>query len=381
MIGELIPTGVTFGTGRISVNDQFSGTAEFNYVEVSGNLSAGTGGVIYSGGTDLYSIFSTGSGADYWTAGTGTNSIAQIGGSNISSGITSVAEGTGTIAGGNYSHAEGFGSQAFGVASHAEGESTTAIGDGSHTEGIYTTASGFYSHAEGGYTIASGQSSHAEGYQTTASGFYSHTEGEGTTASGSQSHAGGFGSIASGATSFIHSYDSIVTGDRSAVIGGQNITGTTADTVYVPYLNIQSLATGTSVNNLGVDSGGNVVVGSAGGGATIDPYINVGGTGSTITWNVSGLSTNYEAILVSATTTINLTNVRNGEYGTIILEQDGIGGRAVSLGTVNGGAATHRVVNGGGGLPTLTSTAHAIDILSFTYNGSAMYWTVGNDYT
>jgi predicted outer membrane repeat protein len=180
MIGELIPTGVTFGAGRISLNDQFSGTAEFNNVEVSGNLSAGTGGAIYSGGTDLYSIFSTNSGS---------------------------------------------------------------------------------------------------------------------------------------------------------------------------------------------------------GGLTINPYINVGGTGSTITWNVSGLSTNYEAILVSATTTLNLTNVRNGEYGTIILEQDGVGSRTITLGTVNGSAATHKVVNGGGGAPTLTSTAHAVDILSFTYNGSEMYWTVGNDYT
>ena len=625
MIGELIPTGVTFGTGRISVNDQFSGTAEFNDVEVSGNLSAGTGGVIYSGGTDLYNIFSTSSGVDYWTAGTGTNSIAQIGGSNISSGITSVAEGTGTIAGGNYSHSEGYQTTALGIYSHAEGRFTTAIGIVSHSEGYGTTASGDYSHSEGslttaignyshsegdsttatgaashaegsgttasginshaegylttasGYashaegglyngffyikggtaigisshaeginTIASGASSHAEGINTTANddashaegqnttaslgshsegrstkaiGYYSHTEGSGTTASGYASHAGGFGTVASGATSFIHSYDSIVTGDRSAVIGGQNITGTTADTVYVPYLNIQSLAAGTSVNNLGVDSGGNVVVGSAGGGNSlpltitgttfvnvddaalfftgntgtsittvvvggtggnqthytqvangyaslgsqhttnidyfyvvadqangasleyntgstvnlfkvtkssirasslvptfngitydidyssnytnrslvdkeyvdlavasgggsgVQSYVNVGGTGSTITWNVSGLSTNYEAVLVSATTTINLTNVRNGEYGTIILEQDGIGGRVVSLGTVNGLAATHRVVNGGGGAPTLTSTANAIDILSFTYNGSAMYWTVGNDYT
>jgi len=179
MIGELIPTGVTFGAGRISLNDQFSGTAEFNNVEVSGNLSAGTGGAIYSGGTDLYSIFSTSSG---------------------------------------------------------------------------------------------------------------------------------------------------------------------------------------------------------GGGITIDPYLNLGTTGSTITWNVSGLSTNYEVTL-NNTTTLNLTNVRNGEYGTIILEQDGVGSRTITLGTVNGSAATHRVVNGGGGAPTLTSTAHARDILSFTYNGSVMYWTVGNDYT
>ena len=709
MIGELIPTGVTFGTGRISVNDQFSGTAEFNDVEVSGNLSAGTGGVIYSGGTDLYNIFSTSSGVDYWTAGTGTNSIAQIGGSNISSGITSVAEGTGTIAGGNYSHSEGYQTTALGIYSHAEGRFTTAIGIvshsegygttasgdyshsegslttaignyshsegdsttatgaashaegsgttasntvshaegrsttasglyshaegnsstalgesshaegyagralasyshaegsfttasgnnshaeggsttasayGSHAEGISTTASGNQSHAEGLSTIASGQASHAEGFQTTTIGLYSHAEGFGsqaagegshaeggiqtlgisfsggtasgqashaegvattasgiishaegyltkaigdgshaegfqTTAIGDNSHAGGNSSIASGNTSFIHSINSLAAGSRSVVLGGQNITGTTADTVYVPYLNIQSLAVGTSVNNLGVDSGGNVVVGSAGGGNSlqltitgttfvnvddaalfftgntgtsittvvvggtggnqthytqvangyaslgsqhttnidyfyvvadqangasleyntgstvnlfqvtkssirasslvptfngitydidyssnytnrslvdkqyvdlavasgggsgVQSYLNLGTTGTTITWNVSGLSTNYEVILNNPTT-LNLTNVRNGEYGTIIVEQDATGGRTITFGTVNGLAATHRVVNGGGGAPTLTSTASATDILSFTYNGSTMYWTVGNDYT
>ena len=179
MIGELIPTGVTFGTGRISINNQFSGTAEFNNIEVSGNLSAGTGGVFYSGGTDLYNIFSTNNGREN---------------------------------------------------------------------------------------------------------------------------------------------------------------------------------------------------------ATIDPYLNLGTTGLTaINWDVSGSSTNYEVIL-SGDVLLNLTNVRNGEYGTIIVTQDSVGGRNLTFGTING-AGTHKVVNGGGAAPTLTFTSGATDILSFTYNGSTMYWTVGNDYT
>jgi len=95
---------------------------------------------------------------------------------------------------------------------------------------------------------------------------------------------------------------------------------------------------------------------------------------------VSGTSTNYEVTLNGAGT-LNLTNVRNGDYGTIIVEQDGIGSRTLTFGTVNGGAGTHKVVNGGGGSPTLTSTPNAIDLLSFTYNGTTMYWSVGNDYT
>ena len=58
-----------------------------------------------------------------------------------------------------------------------------------------------------------------------------------------------------------------------------------------------------------------------------------------------------------------------------------MGSRTLTLGTVNGGAGTHRVVNGGAGVIKLTSNANATDIISFTYNGSILYWTPGNDYT
>jgi hypothetical protein len=111
----------------------------------------------------------------------------------------------------------------------------------------------------------------------------------------------------------------------------------------------------------------------------INSYFSAG-SGTTVNWNVSGQSTNYD-ITLTAATTLNLSNVRNGEYGTIIVRQDGVGGRTLTLGTVNGPAGTHRVANGGGGSIILTSNASAIDVLTFTYNGSIMFWTVGNDYT
>ena len=60
MIGELISTGITFGVGRNAINDQFSGTAEFNNIilESGANFSGGTGGgIIFSAGTNLYNIF------------------------------------------------------------------------------------------------------------------------------------------------------------------------------------------------------------------------------------------------------------------------------------------------------------------------------------
>ncbi len=119
--------------------------------------------------------------------------------------------------------------------------------------------------------------------------------------------------------------------------------------------------------------------GGTSGGITIDPYQDEGNVNS-ITWDVSGTSTNYEATLTGATT-LDLTNVRNGDYGTIIMEQDGVGSHTLALGTVNGGAGTHKVVNGGGGTIVLTGTANSIDLLTFTYNGSTMWWSVGYNYT
>ncbi len=104
-------------------------------------------------------------------------------------------------------------------------------------------------------------------------------------------------------------------------------------------------------------------------------YLEPSSTG--VTWNVSGNSTNYKLTL-TANTTLNLTNVRNGEYGTIILIQDSGGNRTLTLGTLNGSPTTHKVVNGGS--LTLTSTANAIDILSFVYDGSVFYWNKGLNY-
>jgi hypothetical protein len=143
--------------------------------------------------------------------------------------------------------------------------------------------------------------------------------------------------------------------------------------------NFQMTSGATNGYVLTSDASGNASWQTSSGGVSIDPYNNLGNV-NTITWSVSGVSTNYQATL-TGNTTLALTNVRNGDYGTIIVQQDGVGGRTLTFGTVNGGATTHRVANGGGGVPVLTSNPGAIDILTFTYNGSVMFWTVGNDYT
>jgi hypothetical protein len=82
------------------------------------------------------------------------------------------------------------------------------------------------------------------------------------TASGSYSTVvGGAFNTAVGDNSFVISTNSKVTGDRSVVVGGQNLVGSSDDTVYVPFLNIRDLGPSLAVTNIGVDANGNVVPG------------------------------------------------------------------------------------------------------------------------
>lgn len=128
-------------------------------------------------GKGIWSALGTGA-TNYWSGGSGSNAIVMNKSNSISSGINSVAE------------------------------------------GYLTTASANYAHAEGSGTTASGGTSHAQNRNCIAGGI--------------ASHAGGSGSYASGLASFVHSTNSTVTGARSAILGGQNISGASNDTVYVP---------------------------------------------------------------------------------------------------------------------------------------------------
>jgi hypothetical protein len=47
---------------------------------------------------------------------------------------------------------------------------------------------------------------------------------------------------------------------NTVIIGGVDITGNSSNTVYVPSLNINNLTTGGALNNLAIDSNGNVVI-------------------------------------------------------------------------------------------------------------------------
>ena len=278
-----------------------------------------TGGT-YNAGT---AVFTNSTGGTFnvsgwrFSGGTGVNSQASVNGNNIAFGDYSTATGINTRASGYSSHAEGRNTIASGDYSHAEGYYSTASGDYSHAEGEYTTASGNDSHAEGYYSTASGNYSHAQGRDTTAIGDYSNAEGQNTIASGKSSHAGGYISRANGINSFVHGSGSTVNGNNSVVLG-RNITGNTADTTYVDNLNIKTLAVGTSVNNLGIDSTGKVIIGS------------IGGSGSTSYWS-AGTGTNAIAIINNDNIASGNYSIGEGRYGQAIgnySHTEGFGGYA-----------------------------------------------------
>ena len=394
------------------INISTGGTANNPIVNLDDDISLSSvsattlsGGTLYSGSTDLYDIFLTEN--VIWTTGsTGNFSLKTINDSGLdATGNYALAEGGGTIASGNYSHAEGFETTASSPEAHSEGYQTTASGEDSHAENLFTISSGDYSHAEGWSTTASGEDSHSEGfgtvasgadshaeglnntasntashaegfnttststashsegfdtlasseaahsegYSSTASGLASHSEGFETTSSGLFSHAGGSGSIASGDTSFIHSTNSLATGARSAVLGGQNITGATDDTVYVPFLNINNLATGTSINNLGIDVDGNIVTGGDGNDITRvsgGTNISTGGTANNPIVNLD------DDILLNSVSgnTLSGGTIYSGStdlYDIFLTENDGNDITRVQGGTniSTGGTANNPIVN------------------------------------
>jgi len=162
----------------------------------------------------------------------------------------------------------------------------------------------------------------------------------------------------------------LLSGSTNSFLGVYSGASNTSNTTWFSL----SGGTGISISQTSNASGGTMTLSSSPTSFYSEP------SSTAVTWNVSGNSTNYKLTL-TANTTLNLSNVRNGDYGTIILTQDSGGNRTVTLGTVNGGSATHKVVNGGAGLVSLTATANAIDILSFTFDGTNIYWNKGLNYT
>ena len=94
--------------------------------------------------------------------------------------------------------------------------------------------------------------------------------------------------------------------------------------------------------------------------------------GSTITWDQTKGATS--AVTLTGNATLSITNELAGMYGLIRVTQDATGSRILTL------PAGSKVINGGGGAVALTTTAGATDVLSYFYDGTSYYWTVGYNY-
>jgi hypothetical protein len=226
----------------MSFNYILTGDTTLEAVDKMNENFSGTSG-IWSSGTGDYSFITLND-----TNNISTNDYSFVGGKNSeSNGLFSFSYGENCISDGDYSFSFGY--------------SGTSIGNHSMSIGFENIANGNYSFASGYQTQANGIYSFSSGYQTKANGNYSYAQGYKNIADGDYSFAGGYNSIASGFSSFVYSKNSLITGDRSVIIGGENITGTSDDTVYVPSLKIDTVdsQTSTVTKLLAIDSNNNVV--------------------------------------------------------------------------------------------------------------------------
>jgi hypothetical protein len=317
MIGELIATGITYGVGRIALNSAFSGTAEFNNIilDSGANFSGGTGGgVIYSGGTDLYDIFSGGGGST-----TASNGLTKIGnnivlGGNLS-GNTSLLGDSSTYAfefrNINY---VGFNNAPIKMGSGVDFSGGTGIGviysGGTDLYNIFAPIGG-----GGGSVTGTGTTNNLAIW-------------DGSTVIGNSNIAQGAGGIE--------------LNDDSTVNANFTVTGVT------------KLYTSETVRKK----------------TTHD----IGTSGGTVNWDIDNSSN--AKITLTSNLTLDISNVEDGDYGTLKITQGGAGGFTITLGT-----GTHQVVNTGAGSITLTGNAGAVDVITFFYDGVEFLWNVGNSYT
>lgn len=351
-----------------------STTASGNYSHAEGNSTTASGSSSHAEGYSTTASGEASHAEGYITIADNFYTHAE-GYSTHASGESSHAEGNNTKASGNYSHAEGYGTTAYTQTAHAEGYGTTASGNYSHAEG-YNTIAGWstlsisyiigndvYINEDIDYTsyfnnnilvirtdeninyfftynnlsfsspsfiitldeTPPNNSTYVGGVGNplTNSNFgdSTHAEGNLTRAIGANSHAGGQNTVSVGDNSFVHGNNSIVVGTNSIVLGA-NITGATNDTTYVDNLNIKTTGTGTSVNNLGVDADGNVVVGTSGGGGGTF----TGGTVTGPTTFTNGLTSNtltVNGVAITGDTYVTGVTFNNSTYDLSIFRNHG----------------------------------------------------------
>lgn len=94
---------------------------------------------------------------------------------------------------------------------------------------------------------------------------------------------------------------------------------------------------------------------------------------TTIGWNITK---GYNAtVTLTASRILSVTQLTPGDYGTIKIIQGGSGSYTLTLPTGS------KVGNGGAGVITLSTTVGAIDIATFYYDGTTLFWNLTTDFT
>ncbi|AOW10383.1 autotransporter outer membrane beta-barrel domain-containing protein [Flavobacterium gilvum] len=178
-----------------------------------------------------------------------------------------------------------------------------------------------------------------------------------------------------------------LTGNAGTTTGTNFIGTTDANELMVKTNNVERMKvlSGTTVNTtqIGVATANPAFTTPANTGATI-PTLGVDGTVNATNytspvqiviggaWDLSK-GGNAKWTLAAGANTLTLTNMKPGMYGTIIVTNTGTS-------TIAFGGGTNKVINGGSGVVTLTPLAGAVDLLSFFYDGTTFWWTIGNNY-
>jgi hypothetical protein len=98
--------------------------------------------------------------------------------------------------------------------------------------------------------------------------------------------------------------------------------------------------------------------------------------GATITWTMDSTKTVQNAtVTLGGARTLALSGLIGGMTGVLIVKQDSGGGKTLAL------PVGSKVINTGGGVINLSTGANAIDIISFIYDGTDLYWAFGMSFT
>lgn len=92
--------------------------------------------------------------------------------------------------------------------------------------------------------------------------------------------------------------------------------------------------------------------------------------GATITWNIS--SGRNAQVTLGGNRTLAFSNVSDGDYGTLLVIQDGTGGRTITLPS---GSYVQGV--GASTACSIKSAASGRTLLTFWYDGTNYYWSIG----